>query len=117
MGTLTIVLRHPPYVAGSPVGEALRLAGAALAEDLRVRLHLLDAAVELARRGHRVPEGAQDLEALLEELMACGLEVQACGLALDARGLDEAELIPGVARGSMRALVAWLRESDQVLSF
>lgn len=117
MGTLTIVLRQAPYEPGSPARDALRLAGAALAADLRVRVHLLDAAVALARRGCPVPEGMQDLQALLAELVECGLEVRACGLALDERGLDEAALVEGVARGSMRGLVEWIRESDRVIGF
>jgi len=46
MTTVTIVIQNPPYQENNKAWHALRFAGAALAEDMRVRVHLLDDAVE-----------------------------------------------------------------------
>ncbi|MDT8452624.1 MAG: DsrE family protein [Gammaproteobacteria bacterium] len=50
--------------------------------------------------------GAANLEELIAELMECGLEVRACGMALNDCAIDEATMIPGVERSSMKALAA-----------
>ena len=117
MQSLTLIIQQPPYGQDKQAWDALRFAGAALTEDMQVRVHLLDAAVTLVRRGHEVPEGATDLGQLLGELMECGLEVAACGKALDGHGIDQAALMPDVERGSMKSLAHWVRNSDGVLSF
>lgn len=116
MGGITIVIQNAPYSGDNKAWDGLRLAGAALTEDLAVRVHLLDDGVELARRGRRVPEGLVDLEPLLTELIDCGLEVGACGMALDGHAISEAELVSGIRRGSMKSLMGWLRDSDQVVA-
>lgn len=95
----------------------MRFAGAALTEDMTVRVHLLDDGVNVGRRGHVVPVGAADLESLLSELMEFGLQVRACGMALDGCGIIDGELIRGIERGSMKALAQWVKESDAVLTF
>jgi len=117
MSSVTVVIQSAPYLPDNKAWHALRFAGAALTEDMEVRVHLLDQGVEVGRRGHQVPEGAVDLDALLGELIECGLEVRACGMSLDGCALDEASMIPGIERGSMKALAAWVKESDQVMVF
>lgn len=117
MSIVTVVIQDPPYQSNNKAWHALRFAGAALTEDMEVRVHLLDDGVEVGRLGHQVPEGAEDLENLLSELIECGLEVRACGMALDGCGIDEKTMLPGIERGSMKALASWVRESDQVLTF
>lgn len=115
--TVTVIIQNAPYKGDNKAWHALRFAGAALAEDMKVRVHLLDDGAQLARRHHQVPEGAVDLEKLLAELMEYGLEVRACGMALTDCKLDERDLIPGIQPGSMKALAAWAKESDIILTF
>jgi sulfur relay (sulfurtransferase) complex TusBCD TusD component (DsrE family) len=82
MTTITIIIQNAPYRPDNKAWHALRFAGAALAEDMEVQVHLLDDGVELGRQGHVVPESAVNLEELLTELMECGLKVRACGMSL-----------------------------------
>jgi sulfur relay (sulfurtransferase) complex TusBCD TusD component (DsrE family) len=117
MTTVTIVIQNAPYKENNKAWHALRFAGAALAEDLRVRVHLLDDGVQVGYRGQQVPEGAVNLEALLTELIDCGLEVRACGMALDGCGIDPSAMLPGIERGSMKALANWVKDSDHVMVF
>jgi sulfur relay (sulfurtransferase) complex TusBCD TusD component (DsrE family) len=117
MTTVTIVIQNAPYRKGNKAWHALRFAGAALAEDMVVRVHLLDDGVEVGRHSQQVPEGAVNLEALLGEFIECGLEVRACGMALTDCAIDESAMLPGIERGSMKSLAAWVKESDQVMVF
>ncbi len=117
MATVTIVIQNPPYQENNKAWHALRFAGAALTEDMCVRVHLLDDGVEVGRHSQQVPEGAVSLEELLSELIECGLEVRACGMALNDCAIDESAMLPGIERGSMKALAAWVKESDHVMVF
>jgi len=117
MSTLTIVIQNAPYRENNKAWHALRFAGAAMAEDMSVRVHLLDDGVEVGRKGQTVPDGAVDLEALLGELMECGLLVSACGMALNDCALDESSMLPGIECGSMKALANWVKNSDHVMVF
>jgi len=117
MTSVTIVIQNLPYQENNKAWHALRFAGAALAEDMTVRVHLLDDGVEIGRSGHQVPEGAVNLEDLLSELIECGLAVRACGMAVDGCGIAEGDLIPGIERGSMKALATWVKDSDHVMVF
>lgn len=117
MTTVTIIIQNAPYQPDNKAWHALRFAGAALTEDMTVRVHLLDSGVEVGRRNHSVPEGAAKLEELLSELMECGLQVRACGMALDDCNIDESAMLKGVEKGSMKALAAWVKDSDHVMTF
>jgi rhodanese-related sulfurtransferase/sulfur relay (sulfurtransferase) complex TusBCD TusD component (DsrE family) len=114
---VTIIIQNAPYQGDNKAWHALRFAGAALAEDMKVRVHLLDDGAQLARHSHQVPAGMVDLEKLLVELMECGLEVRACAMAMNECRLDEHDLISGIQSGSMTALAGWVKESDIVLTF
>jgi sulfur relay (sulfurtransferase) complex TusBCD TusD component (DsrE family) len=115
--TITIVIQNSPYKDNNKAWHALRFAGAALAEDMKVRVHLLDDGVEVVRHGHQVPVGAVNLEELLAELIDCGLQVSACGMSLTDCAIDESAMIGGVECGSMKALAGWVKESNHVMVF
>lgn len=117
MATITIIIQNAPYQNDNKAWHALRFAGAALTEDMTVRVHLLDEGVQVGRKGHHVPDGSVNLEELLSELIECGLEVRACGMAVDGCGIEESELIAGIEKGSMKALAAWVKESDNTIAF
>jgi sulfur relay (sulfurtransferase) complex TusBCD TusD component (DsrE family) len=117
MTTVTIVIQNAPYKENNKAWHALRFAGAALAEDMNVRVHLLDDGVEVGRHSHQVPEGAANLEELLGELIECGLAVSACGMALNDCAIDESAMLPGIECGSMKALANWVKNSDHVMVF
>ena len=115
--TVTIIIQNAPYKEDNKAWHGLRFAGAALAEGMNVRVHLLDDGVELGSRDHVVPEGKTNLEELLKEFMEYGLEVKACGMSLGDCAVDEGTLIVGVHKGSMKSLASWVFESDNVLIF
>ena len=115
--TITIIIQNPPYKGDNKAWHALRFAGAALAEGMNVRVHLLDDGVQAGKREQKPPEGVVNLKELTEELMGYGLEVNACGLALDGCKLTEGEMIPGINRGSMKTLAGWVSVSDFVVTF
>ena len=117
MSTVTVVIQNAPYKSGNKAWHALRFAGAALTEDMSVRVHLLDDGVEVGHKNQKVPDGFVNLEELLSELIECGLEVRACGMALDDCAIDEETMIDGIERGSMKALAAWVKTSDSVMTF
>jgi sulfur relay (sulfurtransferase) complex TusBCD TusD component (DsrE family) len=117
MTMVTIVIQNAPYRENNKAWHALRFAGAALAEDMTVRVHLLDDGIEVGRHSQQVPDGAVDLGMLLGELMECGLKVSACGMALKDCALDESSMLPGIECGSMKALANWVKESDHVMVF
>jgi len=117
MSTVTIVIQEPPYSESNKAWHGLRFAGASLAENMEARVFLLERGVELGHKGHQVPEGKENLEALLAELMECGLEVQACGMCMNTCCLEEGDMIQGITRGSMKSLAGWVKTSDHVLTF
>jgi len=115
--TVTIIIQNAPYKEDNKAWHGLRFAGAALAEGMTVRVHLLDDGVQVGSRGQEVPEGKTNLEELLKEFMDYGLEVKACGMALGDCAMDEGSMIAGVDKGSMKSLAGWVSESDVVLTF
>ena len=117
MSMVTVIIQNAPYQPGNKAWNALRFAGAALADDMEVQVHLLEDGVQLGRRNHEVPEGAENLEELIAELIECGLVVRACGKSVDDYGISEDELITGVEKGSMKSLAGWVKESDNTIAF
>ena len=115
--SLLLVINRPPYDGTDVVWNALRLAATALESAMRVRIFLMNDAVDLARSGSQ-PEGADfDLQAMLRDLMEKGATVRLCQTCLTRCGIGGGEIISETKVAGMKDLVAWIRDSEKVLSF
>ena len=117
MTSLLLVISRAPYDGTDVVWNALRLAGSAAETGMSVRLFLMNDGVDLAREGV-TPEGAEfDLQEMLRKLIAGGLEVRLCQTCLTRCGIGKGETMSGAQIAGMKDLVAWVRDSEKVLSF
>ncbi|MEX0800980.1 MAG: DsrE family protein [Dehalococcoidia bacterium] len=117
MTTLLLVISHAPYDGTDVVWNALRLAGTAREAGMAVRMFLMNDGVDLARQG-AAPEGAEfDLPEMLRRLIADGAEVRLCQTCLNRCGIGAGETMPEAQSAGMKDLVAWIADSDRVLSF
>jgi len=116
MEAVVIIVQEEPYNGNNKAWDALRLAGALIVEDIKVRISLLDKGIELGCQSYSVPENSANLGGLLKELIENGVEVQACGKALNDHGIEDEDLCEGVKRGSMSVLAGWIKESDTVIA-
>lgn len=109
-----IILHAPPDVPDCRALTALRLAGAMLADNKDVQLFLVE---EGARLADPKLDAANACRALFYELLDGGLNVQVCGSTLKKLGWDEAYLLPGIHRGSMKALSSLMSAVDEIVTF
>ena len=117
MTSLLLVINRAPYDGTDVVWNALRLAGSAAEAGMLVRLFLMNDGVDLAREGV-TPAGAEfDLQEMLRKLIAGGLEVRLCQTCLTRCGIGKGETMPQAQIAGMKDLVAWVRDSEKVLSF
>jgi len=111
------VINRAPYDGTDVVWNALRLARSATETGMSVRLFLMNDGVDLAREGV-TPAGAEfDLQEMLRELIAEGVETRLCQTCLTRCGIGKGETIPQAQIAGMADLVAWVQESEKVLSF
>lgn len=114
----TIIIQSRPDAPGNPAFTALRLAGAAVADGETVCLFLVEGALQLALKTPEIEdERLQAQRDMLCEFIELGMSVQACGMCLTRECKSEGDLLPGVAKGSMKTLVASIRQSEKVLTF
>ncbi|OGD60707.1 hypothetical protein A3K78_07715 [Candidatus Bathyarchaeota archaeon RBG_13_52_12] len=118
MVKLLIIANDAPY-GGEKTWNALRLAGASVTAEvgMQVRVFLMGDSVGTAKKGQVTPEGYYNLEKMLSDLVAKGVEVKTCGTCLKSRGIMDADLVSGVQRGTMMILASWVKESDRIVSF
>jgi uncharacterized protein involved in oxidation of intracellular sulfur len=118
MVKLLIIANDAPY-GGEKTWNALRLAGTSVTTEvgMQVRVFLMGDSVGAAKRGQVTPEGYYNLEKMLTDLVAKGVEVKTCGTCLKSRGIADADLVANVQRGTMVVLANWVKESDRVISF
>lgn len=116
MAITLFILNEAPY-GSERVYNGLRLAGALSAiEGQQVQVFLMADAVFAAKSGQKVPEGFYNVQLMLAKVARKG-EVALCGTCMDARGLTDAELMNGAARGTLAQLAAWTAAADKVLVF
>ncbi len=118
MVKLTIIANEAPY-GSEKTWNALRLANASTSTEIgmEVRVFLMGDSVGAAKKGQSTPEGYYNLEKMLGDLVAKGVEVKTCGTCLKSRGIREEDLVEGIKRGTMMILANWVKESDHVVSF
>lgn len=119
METITFILQSAPY-GDEKIWNSFRLARALItaAIGMKVNIFLTGDAVTTAKQGQKPPESYYNLEKMLTELIAQGVEVKACRTCISARGLAQDELIAGVEIGTtVGTLAKWIKKSQKVLSF
>jgi len=74
-------------------------------------------AVAIAKKGQKTPAGYYNLAQMLKDPVESGANIRGCGTCLDSRGIEEEELIGGIAVGKMLDLARWAEESAKVIVF
>lgn len=64
-----------------------------------------------------MPPGYYNIGTMLANVVRHRNEISACGTCMDARGIADADLAPGVRRGTLEQLTDWTLWSDRVLVF
>lgn len=114
---LLLVLNDPPYGTERSY-NALRLARNLLAKEKgEVRLFLMGDAAACAKAGQKVPPGYYNIGDMLASIIRRGGEVGVCGTCMDARGIGDADLVTGAARGTLDQVTEWTAAADRVLVF
>ena len=116
MNTL-LILNDPPYGTEKSY-NALRLARSLLDKGASgVRVFLLGDAATCAHAGQKVAQGYYNIGDMLGAVIRRKGEVSVCGTCMDARGIGDADLVPGAARGTMDILTEWTQWAGKVLVF
>lgn len=118
MVKLLIIANDAPY-GGEKTWNALRLAGASVTTEIgmQVRVFLMGDSVGAAKKGQTTPEGYYNLEKMLVDLAAKGVEIRLCGTCLKSRGIKDEEIAEGAQRGTMMILANWVKEADRIVTF
>ena len=117
MANNLFILNDPPYGTERSY-NALRLALAlAKTDGEQVRVFLMGDGAPCAKAGQKVPQGYYNLGDILGMVARRNVEIGVCGTCMDARGIADAELVAGAARGTMAQLAEWTVQADKVLVF
>ena len=111
-----VILNHRPYDGTDVTWNALRLASQAQKDGMSVRIFLMNDSVDLARRGLERGED-YDLQNMLQEVIANGVEAKLCKTCITRCGLGGSEMITEVAIATMPELAAWIADSERVVTF
>lgn len=116
MVSISVIIGQAPYTAERPY-TGLRFVNTALLDGHSVKLFLMEDGIFVALKKQN-PSEYPNLREWLEQGIETGsLEVKACGVCMKARGVDEADMVPGIKAASMHELVAWVAECDKSLFF
>lgn len=115
--TILVVLSHPPYDGTDVTWNALRFADVALDQGHRVRVFVMNDAIDIVREGG-APEGAEfDLLSMLRRSMAKGARVKVCTTCVNRCGLSRAAIARDAPLATMGDLVQWVAEAERVVTF
>jgi uncharacterized protein involved in oxidation of intracellular sulfur len=116
---ILIIFNRQPYDGTDVTWNGLRLANKLLEAGCKVRIFLMNDAVDMARDVCKPPEGYdQDLSQMLKELIAKGVPVRVCGTCMVRCGIYKNQpYFEGTEKATMQALVEWVIDSDKVITF
>ncbi len=117
MGSISIILRRPPY-GTVDAAEAIRHALGGVTEDMTVRLVLVDGGIQAARKGQDV-EGTeyQSIENGIRDCIEMGVEVVVDKSSMKEEHLETEELIEGVSIANSYEVAEIIKDSDTVMIF
>lgn len=113
-----LIFNREPYDQTDVTWNGLRLAGKLLGNRHKVRIFLMNDAVDMARDVCRPPEGYdQDLSAMLKDLIKRGVSVKVCGTCMTRCGIHRNHpYFDGAEKSTMQALSEWVVDSERVIS-
>ncbi len=109
-----IILHSSPESADNRAFTAVRLAGALLADNKEVVMFLVEEGAKLADQKLEKDNASRDL---FYEMMEMGMQVLICGATMRKMGWEEAYLLPGVTKSSMKALSMLMSEASEIVTF
>ncbi|WP_232821335.1 hypothetical protein [Acidithiobacillus ferrivorans] len=111
----TILIRSHPDASGNPVLQGLRMAAAAVADEIVVSVFLAEGAASLALHSENPGARWRVHHDLIAEVQELGAEMHAIGLEW-LHTTENRALIPGIKMASMKTLVRQMKLSDQVIT-
>jgi predicted peroxiredoxin len=117
MGSITIILRRPPY-GSIDAAEAIRHAMGGVVEEMETYLVLVDGGVNAARRGQEM--ASTDYASIEEGVRDCidmGVTVSADKESLTLFGMEPKDIIDGVAILNSSEIAAIVKSADTTMIF
>ena len=118
MQKVLIIIHAAPYgsercLSGLRVSAAL---AAHATEEVQLRIFLMSDASFVGLPNQQDGSGS-GLQAMVEQLVDCGVTIRLCRTCALARGLGDLPLIKGLEIGTLSELANWTLDADKVLTF
>lgn len=113
------ILNGEPYDGGDKTYNALRLASALHAKKMKVKIFLMNDAVDLARDATQKPDFYDyDLVDMIKNLYLNGVELKVCGSCMTRCGINKNKpYFDDNVNGTMDILANWTIEASKILTF
>ncbi len=118
MQKVLIIIHAAPYGSERCL-SGLRVAAALAAhatEEVQLRIFLMSDASFVGLPNQQDGSGS-GLQAMVEQLVDCGVTIRLCRTCALARGLGDLPLIKGLEIGTLSELANWTLDADKVLTF
>lgn len=117
MGSISIILRRPPY-GSIEAPEAIRHALGGITEDMAVNLILVDGGINAARKGQDISNTEySNIEAAIKDCIDMGVNVYADKASIKNEQIDNDDIIDGVIILSSSEIAEIINESDTTMIF
>jgi len=111
--TFTIVIGDGAYTKERPF-TMLRFAYTALLEGHKINIFLVEDGIFVGKK-NQDPMAYDNIGKWMTDVISEGANIKACGVCMKARGLSEDDLIDGIEKATMNALVEMCEEADNVI--
>jgi sulfur relay (sulfurtransferase) DsrF/TusC family protein len=117
MGSISIILRRPPY-GTVDASEAVRHALGALTEDMSAKLILVDGGVSVAKKGQNTGTTEYlNMESGIIDCIDMGAEVHADKMSMEEACLKAEDVIEGVRISNSAEIAVMIGNSDTTMIF
>lgn len=117
MGSISIILRRPPY-GSVDAPEAIRHALGGITEDMSVKLILVDGGVNAAKKGQDTSNTEySSIESGIKDCIDMGVDVYADKTSIKDKHLEKDDIIDGVIIANSSEIAEIINESDTTMIF
>ncbi len=117
MGTISIILRRPPY-GTVDASEAIRHCLGGITEDMSVKLILVDGGVKTAKKGQNTDSTEYlNIESGISDCIAMGADVYADRSSMEEEYLESSDLTEGVRILNSSEISDIISNSDTTMIF